>query len=165
MPFHSFKPKERSGKHVQAAKRGSLHSLWRRISAPFLIPQSICSHEWQPYDADLAGCVLCGAGHECRDGNCQTEQNEEGFPVCTITGCCVRTVSYSELEYLDSLAVDRRPVRTQRAGPVGEEEGGPHPVCSWDTRRPGDGHFKAGRWLLRPPAAAPSMAMGCQAPC
>lgn len=75
VPYHKFIHK--SGAARQVVKRGALHSLWKRISSPFLLPSSVCSHEWKPYDADLAGCVLCGAGHECNDGGCQTEQNGE----------------------------------------------------------------------------------------
>lgn len=89
-----------------------VHDVWKRIrTGTFVIPQEVCAHDsWEVYDADKAGCVMCGAQHICSGCvgedisqiSCPVESNEEGHLVCTITGLCVREISFSTSEYVDT---------------------------------------------------------------
>lgn len=100
----------------------ALHRVWLgTMVQPLLFPRSICCHvkegndisangngngnsnSWEAYDMDHSGCILCGTQHICGKGDCPTITNSEGHLICTITGCCVRYSSYSEMEYHDNI--------------------------------------------------------------
>lgn len=94
--------KEKSSNGGQTREQ-ILHSVWlrTRCRAP-LLPQSICTHEdWEVFDLNVAGCLACGTAHVCKAGMCRVEENKEGHHVCTITGCCIRMISFSEHEFVD----------------------------------------------------------------
>lgn len=78
--------------------------MWARVHGRFLLPPSICDHGdgWDVYDADLAGCRLCGAQHVCSESSCPADVNEHGDRVCLVTGLCVRSLSFSDMEYVDT---------------------------------------------------------------
>ena len=57
---------------------------------------------WEVYEADLAGCTLCGAMHVCKQGFCPVETSHEGHEICTITGMCVKLLSFSNEEFVDT---------------------------------------------------------------
>jgi hypothetical protein len=57
---------------------------------------------WEVYDFHLAGCMMCGAMHICVDCYCPVEKNDKGHEICTITGLCVKTVSFSNEEFVDT---------------------------------------------------------------
>jgi hypothetical protein len=83
----------------QSQRAEALHRIWRRVHGQFVLPRSACDHAggWDVYDADMAGCRLCGAQHVCSDGSCATQANEQGHRVCPVTGLCVRTLNFSEV--------------------------------------------------------------------
>ena len=52
--------------------------MWTRIRGPFLMPKSIhhCKDEdWELFDCDHAGCLVCGKLHKCRPGECKLSDN------------------------------------------------------------------------------------------
>lgn len=57
--------------------------------------------EWECFDCDAAGCLLCGKLHLCRDGTCKQVVGVEDGTVCVITAFCVRTINFQESEYED----------------------------------------------------------------
>jgi len=86
--------------------------VWRLLRGPFCLPA--CSRayhrcEWQVFDMDLAGCLLCGAIHACRDGACPvTETNES--ECCEITGVCLRPIRLSaDAEFMDTTVARHNP--------------------------------------------------------
>ena len=64
--------------------------LWSSVRSPFIIPSwSIHAHQWEPFDAHQAGCVLCGAHHVCCKEGCLFTEFENGDFVCPITAYCI----------------------------------------------------------------------------
>lgn len=41
----------------------------------------------------------------CQDGFCAVEKNSEGHDICTITGMCVKMLSFSNEEFVDTACV------------------------------------------------------------
>lgn len=88
------------------AAHNRIHSIWKAIREPFIIPQSICQHKgsatmWEVYDFNVAGCKMCGMLHLCvQGGTCPLEKNSEGHDICTITGFCTKMLNFSDKEYL-----------------------------------------------------------------
>jgi hypothetical protein len=82
-------------------------ALWKQIRQPFYIPQSIhrCQlKNWESIDCDVAGCLLCGKIHICRDDeNCPLIINE-GRHVCEITGFYTRRNVFVDDEFVDTVA-------------------------------------------------------------
>ena len=95
-----------------------LASLWHDVHAPFSVPCNlqeghVCS--FRKLDHHLCGCVTCGSVHRCdtqqwytaepatsqqqlsrlqRRGRCPTVSMPDGSVVCSITGVCIREVSF-----------------------------------------------------------------------
>ena len=106
----------------------ALHRLWLKIRSPFVVPQSICDHvnSWEIYDMHMAGCSTCGKMHRCQYDSCPLSHNYEGHSICSITGLCTKMLSFSELEYVDTVqpislhptnhvgAVAQKPLRLSR---------------------------------------------------
>lgn len=90
---------------VLHAKR--IHGIWKMLRAPFLYPESIClHHSWEIYDMQAAGCRLCGCMHTCVEGSlemCPCEKNSEGHDICSITGCCIKMLNFSDREFVDTV--------------------------------------------------------------
>ena len=81
-----------------------IHSIWKTLRGPFLFPGCICPHQdWEVYDFQAAGCRACGSMHVCMEGVCQCEKNEEGQDICFITGCCIKMLSFSDKEFIDTV--------------------------------------------------------------
>lgn len=182
------------------AHRRRVHAVWLRIRGPvFALPSALCEHDaqWEVYDADMAGCRLCGHQHACGVGTCRAEvhppsprcctlilgplytdafkwacgvvvrrrgaqlrapqtaqANEEGHLVCPLTGLCLRTLSFSDAEYVDTVGAAssssaRPPPRPPehpdgQAGAPHDQEGSrlevppppPPPLCAAGTPRP-----------------------------
>ena len=73
---------------------------------------------WEVYDINIAGCKLCGTMHACspallpscdnkqrkrrNTSECTVEKNSEGHEICTITGFCIKMLSFSDKEYLNA---------------------------------------------------------------
>lgn len=87
-----------------------MHCIWRKVRRPFLYPACTQECKWEVYDATLAGCLKCGAGHVCKpcafEGKCPLENCDDGSRVCTITGYVLPEVRYSSEEYLDTICFD-----------------------------------------------------------
>lgn len=97
-----------------------IHAIWKQLRAPFLLPQNICPHHgrWEIYDFQAAGCLLCGCMHVCSEGGtCPLEKNEEGHDVCSITGCCIKMLNFSDKEFLDTVCYSSFPEgKRQKSG-------------------------------------------------
>jgi len=105
--------------------------IWQHLRGPFRYPQAGHNCTWERFDADKAGCLLCGEIHTC--SSCMADWNREiknpkrcplfatddSAHVCSITGLCMTEVRTSTCEYIDHATFDR-PV----AHPVGEDEDG-----------------------------------------
>lgn len=61
--------------------------------------------QWEQFDIDMAGCVLCGIVHECCKQKCKDVAITDDSVVCTITGLCVSTSSFALHEYSDNVVV------------------------------------------------------------
>lgn len=66
----------------------------------------------------------------------------QGFLICDITGCCVRGISFSEHEYIDTMGVEASAKRCIDVAPFVHRA----PVCSWDNTRSVPLSRHAGRW-------------------
>jgi len=75
-----------------------------------MYPQCTRECQWEVYDATLAGCIKCGAGHICKsfafEGKCPLEVCDDGSRVCTITGYVLPEVRYSNDEFHDTICFD-----------------------------------------------------------
>ena len=81
-------------------------ALWRSIADPFIVPESIhrCKTcDWELLDCDVAGCIVCGKIHACKDEKCPLVCYE-GRQVCELTGFCVRNQLFADNEYMDTVA-------------------------------------------------------------
>lgn len=100
-----------------------LVSLWQRAHRfRAIVPAASCEHPpsaWHLLDVNLAACSLCGTAHCCREGShCLTVLNEDGHGVCPITGCAVRCIAYSSLEFTDTNTFPtKRPAQKRRPLP------------------------------------------------
>lgn len=84
--------------------------IWLRLRRPFRYPNAGHACSWERYDADRAGCVLCGALHKCSgsmiDCECPLAETDEGGHVCLITGLCTSEVRAASREFVDSACFD-----------------------------------------------------------
>ena len=89
-----------------------MDQTWLRLRRPFLFPQAGHACEWERYDADCAGCLLCGQLHRCPAGmagcTCPLADTDEGGHVCLITGLCIPEVRCSHDEYLEQITFDSK---------------------------------------------------------
>jgi hypothetical protein len=73
-----------------------LEQIWVRLRRPFRYPKAGHECKWERFDADRAGCLLCGALHKCSNGlaecKCPLIESDEGGHVCLITGLCIPEV-------------------------------------------------------------------------
>lgn len=86
--------------------------LWLRLRRPFLFPQAGHECEWERYDADCAGCLLCGKLHRCPAGmagcTCPLVDTDDGGHVCLITGLCIPEVRASFGEYVEHVSFETK---------------------------------------------------------
>lgn len=89
-----------------------MDQIWLRLRRPFLFPQAGHACEWERYDADCAGCLLCGKLHRCPAGmagcTCPLAATDEGGHVCLITGLCIPEVKSSFDEYVEHASFDSK---------------------------------------------------------
>lgn len=87
-----------------------VHFMWTRIRGPFRVIQCT-QHQWEQYDVNMAGCLLCGAAHECSTSMCNNDcplvTLEDGGVCCTITGYCAPVIRYSDNEYIENVIYTR----------------------------------------------------------
>ena len=92
-------------------KQDLFHSVWRKLRGPFRII-NCKKHDWEQYDIQNAGCLLCGAHHRCEsslnDGDCPLMRMDDCSICCTITGYCLPTVRYSDCEYVEGVSYSHR---------------------------------------------------------
>jgi hypothetical protein len=86
-----------------------MHSVWRRLRRPFRLPVCPCDCTWEVYDVDKAGCLRCGAHHQCilNSVDCQcplaySDTNDNR--VCTITGAVVQELHTASREFSDGVS-------------------------------------------------------------
>ena len=98
----------------QAAQvKDPIDQIWLRLRRPFMFPPAGHGCRWERYDADRAGCLLCGTLHRCPSGmagcRCPLAETDEGGHVCVITGLCIPEVKSSYAEFVDQVSFDGRP--------------------------------------------------------
>jgi hypothetical protein len=80
-----------------------MHNVWHRVRGPFRCLQCT-EHKWEQYDCDKAGCLSCGARHQCSsaisDSQCDLVTMDDASICCAITGFCPPCVRYSTQEYV-----------------------------------------------------------------
>lgn len=111
---HQPKPADGTGGGQHATPRQSSNKLaftLKNCSGSQAVHSTSCLSSphlpvsaWEVYDVNLAGCTICGSMHVCRDGVCLVEKNEEGHDICTITGMCVKMLSFSNEEFVDTVS-------------------------------------------------------------
>ena len=91
-------------------KRAPVDSIWLRLRSPFRYPKAGHACSWERYDADRAGCVLCGSLHKCSGSmigcECPLVETDEGGHVCLITGLCISEVRAATCEFVDSVCFE-----------------------------------------------------------
>jgi hypothetical protein len=84
-----------------------MHHVWHTVRGPFRAV-ACADHRWERYDVHRAGCLLCGACHECTPDTvgsvCPFAQLDDGSICCTITAFSPAVVRYSKHEYTDTAA-------------------------------------------------------------
>ena len=89
-----------------------LDQIWLRLRRPFRYPPKGHECQWERYDADRAGCTLCGLLHKCSgvraSCQCPLEEGADGVRACLITGLCLSEVRTCEAEYVDHVVFDNR---------------------------------------------------------
>lgn len=90
--------------------------IWLRLRRPFRYPKAGHACSWERYDADQAGCVLCGALHKCSGSmigcECPVIETDEGGHVCLITGLCIPEVRAACCEFVDSACFEPQESKT-----------------------------------------------------
>lgn len=56
-------------------------------------------HDWELFDCDAAGCLVCGALHACAPETCPLV-DANGWQVCEITGVCVKSIVFAKEEFV-----------------------------------------------------------------
>lgn len=86
-------------------------SIWLRLRRPFRYPKAGHACAWERYDADRAGCTLCGTLHKCSGSmvgcECPLAETDEGGHVCLITGLCISEVRAASCEFADSVCFEQ----------------------------------------------------------
>ena len=95
--------------------------IWQRLRRPFRYPQAGHACAWERFDADRAGCTLCGKLHHCSGSRvgctCPLVETDEGGHVCLITGLEVSEVRATCNEYVSHVSYE------QPHTPSGEGDG------------------------------------------
>ena len=93
-------------------KTPSIDHIWLRLRRPFRYPKAGHTCSWERYDADRAGCVLCGALHRCSGSmigcECPLVETDECGHVCLITGLCISEVRAACTEFVDNVCFERQ---------------------------------------------------------
>lgn len=90
--------------------------LWRRIRSPFLLPVGLhaCAlDDWELFECDEAGCLVCGAVHKCDSQTCPLVSNN-GHQVCEITGFCVKGGVFADDGFTTCCGVAHPPPPSRR---------------------------------------------------
>jgi len=81
-------------------------AAWTKLRRPFTLCAGgqgghVC--EWEVFDVDRAGCVVCSAIHRCSRESCRDVTQTEDATVCNVTGLCVSTSNLVQNEYDDNI--------------------------------------------------------------
>jgi hypothetical protein len=81
--------------------------IWCRLRRPFILPQCAQHHacEWEPIDIDVLGCLVCGQIHACDVCSCTDVIETNDSIVCAISGAVLRSQRYSDVEFVDTVAM------------------------------------------------------------
>ena len=86
--------------------------IWLRLRRPFRYPQAGHACCWERFDADRAGCTLCGRLHQCSGSmvgcDCPLVDTDEGGHVCLITGLCISEVRASACEFVQHVSYEQQ---------------------------------------------------------
>lgn len=89
----------------------AIDEIWLRLRRPFRYPPAGHSCSWERFDADRAGCVLCGRLHKCSGSlvgcDCPLVETDEGGHVCLVTGLCIAEVRASSDEFMPHVTYDQ----------------------------------------------------------
>ena len=91
---------------MPVSKQEVVIQIWRLLKQPFLLPSNFkhthtCA--WQPIDAGLLGCTLCGRIHACSDLRCQNVIETDDGTVCALSGMYIREKQYVLTEFQDTV--------------------------------------------------------------
>ena len=104
----------------KAAPTHPIDCLWQRLRRPFRYPKAGHTCTWERYDADRAGCTLCGSLHHCSGSmvacQCPLIETDEGGHVCLITGLCISEVRASCNEYVAHACYEQPQQQNQGEG-------------------------------------------------
>lgn len=81
---------------------------WVMLRMPFTLSTGCNGHHicrWECIDVHLAGCLVCGAVHDCEKKLCKDVVTTNDARVCTITGMCVAMQNFAVNEYSDNVVV------------------------------------------------------------
>ena len=81
--------------------------LWRQLRQPFALCTKMQEYhkcEFELFDIDAAGCVICGKIHRCSPQTCKEVVHTDDSVVCLVTGFCVESKIFAETEYSDTIA-------------------------------------------------------------
>jgi hypothetical protein len=108
-----FRPLKGKAQCTVSLQQAKIDEVWLRLRQPFLLPQAGHECKWDRYDADCAGCLLCGKLHRCPAGmagcTCPLAKTHEGGHACLITGLCIPEVKSSFDEYVEHVSFDNKP--------------------------------------------------------
>jgi hypothetical protein len=81
--------------------------VWRRLRRPFILPVGARHHacEWEAIDIDVLGCLVCGSIHACDVCTCAEVIETNDSVVCAISGAVLRNQMYSQVEFVDTVAM------------------------------------------------------------
>lgn len=88
-------------------KKTDVDALWRTLRQPFAVPAGMDSyhtHQFELFDIDAAGCLICGFIHRCSPCVCKQVVQTDDAMVCLVTGYCVETKIFADTEYSDTIA-------------------------------------------------------------
>lgn len=102
------------GMKISSARQQRLDAMvdiWCRLRRPFILPQCAQagpSHhacEWEAIDIDVLGCLVCGRIHACDVCACTDVIETNDSIVCAISGAVLRSQRYSDVEFVDTVAM------------------------------------------------------------
>lgn len=82
------------------------HAIWKMARGPFYRVDCL-EHQWETYGVQSAGCLRCGAQHQCAnhlgENTCPLLETDEGGLCCPITGYCIPTLRLSDKEFVQNV--------------------------------------------------------------
>ena len=88
-------------------KKQHVDALWRTLRQPFAVCAGMHhyhTHQFELFDIDAAGCLICGFIHRCSNSVCKQVVQTDDAMVCLVTGYCVEPKIFADTEYSDTIA-------------------------------------------------------------